>query len=85
MVSFGSSFPLRSGQDHPHTLATRHWLGRWRGEAGDPQGGINAFESLLADRLRVLGSNHPNTIATQQGLDDWRGKANVGSDNNSIE
>lgn len=45
--------------DHPDTLAARHNLAFWRGEAGDAAGSANAFAELLPIRERVLGPEHP--------------------------
>ncbi|MFF3959540.1 DUF3710 domain-containing protein [Streptomyces sp. NPDC001890] len=59
----------------PDTLATRHSLAHWRGEAGDAAGAVAAFEELLADRLRMLGPDHPYTLATRSNLAYWRGEA----------
>ncbi|MEQ0560987.1 tetratricopeptide repeat protein [Amycolatopsis sp. NEAU-NG30] len=63
------------GPDHPHTLATRHKIAHWRGEAGDPGGAATAFEELLTDYERVLGPDHPDTLTTRHHLARWRGKA----------
>ncbi|MDJ0347360.1 tetratricopeptide repeat protein [Streptomyces sp. H10-C2] len=43
------------GPDHPDTLATRHNVAAWRGEAGDAAGAVAALTELLQDRVRVLG------------------------------
>ncbi|MGW2108321.1 tetratricopeptide repeat protein, partial [Streptomyces sp. NPDC001948] len=59
----------------PDTLATRHSLAHWRGNAGDAAGAVAAFEELLADRLRMLGPDHPYTLATRSNLAYWRGEA----------
>ncbi|MFJ5638458.1 NB-ARC domain-containing protein, partial [Streptomyces sp. NPDC093223] len=40
----------RLGLDHPDTLATRHNLAHWRGQAGDPAGAATALAELLDDR-----------------------------------
>ncbi|WP_435298236.1 tetratricopeptide repeat protein [Streptomyces sp. bgisy093] len=63
------------GPDHPHTLATRNSLARWRGEAGDTQGAVTAFAELLDDRTRILGPDHPDTLITRGNLAYWRGEA----------
>jgi len=63
------------GTDHPDTLAARHELAYWRGEAGDVAGAAAAFEQLLADRLRVLGPDHPDTLTTRHELAWCRGEA----------
>ncbi|MFE3572652.1 tetratricopeptide repeat protein, partial [Bacillus subtilis] len=59
------------GPDHPDTLATRHSLALWQGQAGDPAAAEQAFEDLVGDYLRVLGPDHPDTIATQCDLAVW--------------
>ncbi|WBB95265.1 FxSxx-COOH system tetratricopeptide repeat protein [Solwaraspora sp. WMMA2080] len=63
------------GPDHPDILATRGYLARWWGEAGDPAGAAVAFEQLLTDRLRVLGPDHPDTLTTRHNLAYSQGKA----------
>ncbi|WP_420063573.1 tetratricopeptide repeat protein [Micromonospora chokoriensis] len=63
------------GPDHPHTLATRGNLARWRGEAGDPASAATACADLLTDQVRVLGPDHPHTLTTRNRLIFWRGKA----------
>jgi hypothetical protein len=60
------------GPDHPHTLATRHNLATWQGEAGDPAGATHALDALLTDVMRVLGPDHPHTLATRHNLATWR-------------
>ncbi|WP_369211058.1 tetratricopeptide repeat protein, partial [Streptomyces flavofungini] len=62
------------GPDHPHTLASRSNLARWRGEAGDAAGAAAALEHLLADLMRVLGQDHPDTLAARHELAHWRGE-----------
>jgi hypothetical protein len=63
------------GPDHPTTLATRHNLACWRGEAGDPAAAATALTQLLDDRLRVLGPDHPGTLVTRHNLAAFRGEA----------
>jgi hypothetical protein len=63
------------GPDHLDTLATRHNLARWRGEAGDPAAAAAALEELLADMVRMLGPDHPHTLTTRNNLASWRGEA----------
>ncbi|MFE6052862.1 tetratricopeptide repeat protein, partial [Kitasatospora sp. NPDC056446] len=70
-----STARCRLGPDHPDTLATRGWLARCRGEAGDAVGAAAALEELLADRMRVLGPDHPDTLATRAWLAQFRGEA----------
>ena len=43
--------------DHPDTLAARHNLAFWRGEAGDAAGSANAFAELLPIRFPLPGSS----------------------------
>ncbi|AEV85674.1 Nephrocystin-3 [Actinoplanes sp. SE50] len=63
------------GPDHPDTLASRHNLAWWRGEAGDRAGAATAYEQLLTDQLRILGPDHPGTLATRHNLAWRRGEA----------
>ncbi|UWE12241.1 tetratricopeptide repeat protein [Actinacidiphila bryophytorum] len=63
------------GPDHPHTLATRHNLAHWRGEAGDATAAVTALAELLADEIRILGPDHPYILATRHELAHWRGEA----------
>ncbi|MFC7535226.1 tetratricopeptide repeat protein [Actinoplanes sp. GCM10030250] len=63
------------GADHRETLAIRHNVARWRGEAGDAAGAVTAYEQLLADALRVLGPDHPYTLSTRGNLARCRGEA----------
>jgi hypothetical protein len=74
-TEFAATSALVLGADHPDTLAARHQLARWHGEAGDPAGAAAAFEQLLRDRLRVLGADHPDTLATRHQLARWHGEA----------
>lgn len=54
------------GPNHSDTLAARHDLAYWRGEAGDAAGAVAAFAGLLADRTRVLGPDHVRTGPTRK-------------------
>ncbi|MEV6301864.1 tetratricopeptide repeat protein [Actinoplanes sp. NPDC051861] len=71
----GRAAHRRFGPDHPDTLAARHNVARWQGEAGDAAGAAAAYEQLLADSLRVLGADHPYTLSTRGNLARWRGEA----------
>ncbi|HSV66346.1 MAG TPA: tetratricopeptide repeat protein, partial [Mycobacteriales bacterium] len=73
--SLGEAGLVTDATRHFTTLATRHNLAYWRGEAGDAAGAAAAFEVLLADDLRVLGPDHPDTLATRHDLAWWRGQA----------
>ena len=63
------------GAHHPHTLAIRHSLARWQGQAGDALGAWHAFKALLGVYLRVLGPEDPRTLATRHSAAWWRGEA----------
>jgi tetratricopeptide (TPR) repeat protein len=63
------------GPDHIDTLAARHHLASWRGEAGDRAGALSDFEQLLEDRLRVFGPDHPGNLAARHNLAYLRGQA----------
>ncbi len=65
----------RLGADQPRTLAARHNLAYWRGEAGDAAGAVAALEELLADMVRVLGPERPATLTTRHHLARLRGQA----------
>ncbi|WP_433622743.1 tetratricopeptide repeat protein [Nocardia sp. CA-120079] len=69
------SFTHAVGSDHLDTLTTRHNVGYWRGESGDPAGAVTEYEQLLTDYLRVLGPDHPHTLATRHNLAYWRGES----------
>ncbi|MGX8910233.1 tetratricopeptide repeat protein [Streptomyces netropsis] len=59
----------------PDTLAARHNLAYWRGEAGDAAGAAAAYTELLEHMLRVLGPDHPDTLVVRGSLARWRGEA----------
>ena len=63
------------GPEHPATLAARHSLARWTGEAGDAAGARDQFAALLPVRERVLGAEHPDTLTTRANLASWTGEA----------
>jgi hypothetical protein len=65
---------VRLGPEHPDTLAVRHDLAYWTGEAGDPAAARDLFAALLPIRERVLGPEHPDTLATRQNLVRLRGR-----------
>ena len=59
------------GPEHQDTLAARHTLALWTGEAGDPAGARDQFAALLAIRERVSGARDPETLTTRHNLADW--------------
>jgi hypothetical protein len=63
------------GPNHPHTLATRHELARWTGEAGDAAVARDQFTVLLPVHEQVLGPDHPDTLITRHQLAYWAEKA----------
>ena len=63
------------GPEHPATLAARHELALWTGEAGDVAGARDQFAALLPIRERVLGPEHPASLATRHELARWTGWA----------
>jgi len=48
-----------------------------RGEAGDVAGAVAAYEEMLADCVRMLGSDHPQTIGAGGNLATWRERAGL--------
>ncbi|MET9444402.1 tetratricopeptide repeat protein, partial [Streptomyces sp. NPDC006610] len=56
------------GNDHPHTLTTRHDLAHAYETAGDPKRAIPLYEQTLQESGRVLGNDHPNTLAARSNL-----------------
>ncbi|SER03038.1 tetratricopeptide repeat protein [Actinokineospora terrae] len=73
--NLGSAAHHYFSPDHLDTLAIRHNVARWRGEAGDAAGAAHALAELLDDYLRVLGPDHPDTLITHHNLAYWRGEA----------
>jgi hypothetical protein len=63
------------GPDHADTLAARHELAHWTGEAGDAAGARDQFAALLPMIERVLGPVHPDTLTTRSNLATWTGEA----------
>jgi hypothetical protein len=63
------------GTEHPSTLATRHQLASYTGEAGDPARARGLLAGLLPVSERVLGAEHPDTLTTRHQLDYWTQEA----------
>jgi len=63
------------GPEHPATLAARHSLARWTGEAGDVAGGRDQFAALVPIQEQVLGAEHPETLNARRNLARWTGDA----------
>ena len=63
------------GSEHPATLAARHDLARWTGQAGDAAGARDQYAALLPIEERVLGAEQPDTLTTRANLVYWTGQA----------
>jgi hypothetical protein len=63
------------GAEHPATLAARHSLARWTGEAGNRAKARDLFGELLPIREKVLGAEHPDTLTARHELARWTGQA----------
>jgi hypothetical protein len=63
------------GPQHADTLAARHELAYWTGQAGDAAAARDQFAALLAPRERVSGPDHPDTLAARHELAYWTGQA----------
>jgi len=63
------------GAEHPDTLAARHNLAYWTGEAGDAAGARDELAAVLLIEERVLGAEHPATLTTRHELARWTGEA----------
>ncbi|MGA5764826.1 tetratricopeptide repeat protein [Nonomuraea bangladeshensis] len=63
------------GPEHPDTLAARHDLAHYRGEAGDARAARDEFAALLPLQEHILGPDHPRVLATWHALALWTGKA----------
>ncbi len=66
--------PDEDGPDHRYTLAARHDLARWTGEAGDAAGARDRLAALLPIVERLKGPEHPRTLDTRHSLASWTGK-----------
>jgi hypothetical protein len=66
------------GPDHARTLATRHELARWTGEAGDAAGARDLLAALLPVRERVSGPEHPETQLARHQFAYWTERAERG-------
>ncbi len=63
------------GPEHPDTLAARHEVAFWTGEAGDAAGARDQLAVLLPLRERVQGPEYPFTLVTRNQLARWTGQA----------
>ncbi len=54
--------------EHPATLAARHSLARWTGEAGEAAAARDQFAALLPIRERVSGPERPATLFIRGNL-----------------
>ncbi|MGH3185373.1 MAG: tetratricopeptide repeat protein, partial [Streptosporangiaceae bacterium] len=60
-----------SGPEHPDTLAARHQVARWTGDAGNPAAARDLLAGLLPVLERVLGPEHPRTLTDRANLAHW--------------
>jgi hypothetical protein len=75
--------PIRErvlGPEHPHTLATRHGVVHWTGQAGD----AGQYAALLPIQERVLGAEHPDILHSRRHLAHWTGQATPGVQNDRL-
>ena len=63
------------GPEHPDTLAARHNLAYWTGNAGDAAAARDQLATLLPVRERVLGLERHATLVTRNQLARWTGAA----------
>jgi tetratricopeptide (TPR) repeat protein len=56
------------GDDHPHTLTTRHNLALAYRTVGRTTEAIDLYQQVLTDRRRVLGDDHPGTLNARHNL-----------------
>ncbi|MFI0813221.1 tetratricopeptide repeat protein [Streptomyces echinatus] len=63
------------GWCHPDTLAARHQLAFFRGEAGDTAVAAAAFGELVVDTTAALGPNHADTLAARHQRAYFTGEA----------
>jgi hypothetical protein len=63
------------GPEHPETLAARHNLARWTGQAGDQAGARDQLAALLPVREQIQGQEHADTLDTRHELAFWTGQA----------
>jgi hypothetical protein len=67
-----------SGPEHPDTLAARHELAGWTGQAGNPAAARDLFAGLLPVLERVLGPVHPHSLIARHQLASWTESADSG-------
>ena len=63
------------GPEHRDTLAARHELASWTGEAGDAAGARDQYAALLPIGEQILGPEHPSTLTARHKLARWTGQA----------
>ena len=56
------------GKENPDVLITRHGIARWQEETNPPSALLD-YESVLQDRIRILGPDHPRTKLTKNRMD----------------
>jgi len=68
------------GENTPDTLAVRDNLAYWQAEARNAAGAAAAYEFLIPNLVRVLGTDHPDTLASWNDLGDPLGRLRTGDD-----
>jgi len=63
------------GPGHRDTLAARHLLAIWTGEAGDAAGARDQSAALLPLHEQVQGAEHPDILTARHNLAAWTGRA----------
>jgi hypothetical protein len=56
------------GDEHPHTVRTRHTLAWALGRQGNGRAAEEMLRQVLDQCRRILGGNHPNTLSTRHAL-----------------
>jgi hypothetical protein len=63
------------GADDRAALAAQHEYAFWHGQNGHPVQAARLFQTLVADRIRVLGPDHLDTLQSQACLANYTGRS----------
>jgi hypothetical protein len=74
-VSWLPAITAQLGDADRETLAVRHKVADWRGEAGDAAGAVAELQALLVSAVRVLGPDDSGVLIARQDLARWQGAA----------
>lgn len=61
-------FTRMLGDEHPNTLAARHYLARAYQDTGDLSGAIQLYRRILDDYEQIWGPDHPETLNLHRSL-----------------